>query len=205
MITLYTAATPNGRKISIGLEELGLDYEVEYVKLQEQQQLRDEFLAINPNHKIPAIIDEGQRIWESGAILLHLGEKYDGDGRILPKDSAKRMEAIQYAFFQTGGVGPNLGRLGAALRKEGEKNAEMIEIFGGEMDRLCGVIERILENGDRDYLTGEYTIGDIMHFPWLRIAQSIEAPWIVERPRVVAWLDRIAKRPAVERGMAVPE
>ncbi len=204
MITLYTAATPNGRKISIALEELGLEYQLEHVKLQEEQQFSDAFLAINPNHKIPAIVDDGQAIWESGAILLHLGEKYDGDGRILPKDAAKRMEAIQYAFFQTGGVGPNLGRLGAALRKEGEKNQEMLEIFGGEMDRLCGVLDRILENGEREYLTGEYTIGDIMHYPWLRIAQQIGAEFITSRPRLVAWLDRIATRPAVERGMAIP-
>jgi hypothetical protein len=102
------------------------------------------------------------------------------------------------------GVGPNLGRLGAALRKEGEKNPEMLEIFGGEMNRLCGVIDRILENGKREYLTGDYSIGDIMHFPWLRIAQSIGANWVVSRPRVVDWLDRIAARPAVERGMAIP-
>jgi len=204
VITLYTSTTPNGRKASIALEELGLDYEVERVDLQSEEQLRPEFLAINPNHKIPAIVDDGQAIWESGAILLHLAEKYDGDGRILPKDARKRMEAIQYAFFQTGGVGPNLGRLGAALRKQGDKNQEMIEIFGGEMDRLIGVLDRILGDG-RDYLVGEYTIGDIMHFPWLRLAQAIGVPWIVERPRVVAWLDRIAARPAVERGMAVPE
>lgn len=205
MIKLYTAQTPNGRKVSIALEELGLDYEVEWVKLDQNEQFRDEFLALNPNHKIPAIDDDGQAIWESGAILLHLGERYDPEGRILPKDDAKRMEAIQYAFFQTGGVGPNLGRLGAALRKEGEKNQEMIEIFGGEMDRLCGVIDRILENGERDYLAGPYTIGDIMHFPWLRIAQNLGVDWITNRQRVVDWLDRIAARPAVERGMAVPE
>ena len=204
MIRLYTAETPNGRKVSIALEELGLDYEVEHVRLTNEEQFRPEFLAINPNHKIPALDDDGQVIWESGAILLHLGEKYDGDGRILPKDPTKRMEAIQYAFFQTGGVGPNLGRLGGALRKEGEKNEEMIEIFQAEMDRLCGVIDRILEEGDRDYLTGEYTIGDIMHFPWLRLAQNIGAPWVTSRPRLDAWLDRIAARPAVERGMAVP-
>lgn len=202
---LYTAQTPNGRKISIALEELDLDYEVEWVKLDKEQQMTEAFLAINPNHKIPALVDAGQNIWESGAILLHLGEQHDAEGRILPKDPARRMEAIQYAFFQTGGVGPNLGRLGAALRKEGEKNPEMIEIFQGEMDRLCGVLDRILANGDRDYLAGNYSIGDIMHFPWLQIAQGIGAPWILSRPRLVAWLDRIAARPAVQRGMAVPE
>jgi GST-like protein len=204
LITLYTSTTPNGRKASIALEELGLDYDVRWVRLDQQEQMSDEFLALNPNHKIPVLVDDGQPIWESGAILLHLGEKYDGDGRILPKDSARRMEAIQYAFFQTGGVGPNLGRFGAAVRKEGDKNAEMIEIFGGEMDRLLGVIDRILDD-DRDYLAGDYSIGDIMHFPWLRVAQNLGISWITERPRVGAWLDRIAARPAVERGMAVPE
>ncbi len=204
MIKLYTAQTPNGRKASIALEELGLSYQVEWVRLDKEEQMQPAFLALNPNHKIPVLEDDGQAIWESGAILLHLGEKYDTAGTILPKEPAKRMGAIQYAFFQTGGVGPNLGRLGAALRKEGEKNGEMIEIFGGEMDRLVGVLDRILEDG-RDYLGGEYTIGDIMHFPWLRIAQNIGVPWISERERVVAWLDRIAERPAVIKGMAVPE
>ena len=205
MIKLYTAPTPNGKKISIALEELGLDYEVVRLDLQAEEQKGEAFLAINPNHKIPAIVDGDLAIWESGAILLHLGEQYDPNGVILPKDPAKRMEAIQYAFFQTGGVGPNLGRFGAAVRKEGEKNQEMIEIFGNEMDRLCGVLDRILENGNRDYLVGEYTIGDIMHFPWLRIAQNLGVDWIKNRSRVCDWLDRIAARPAVERGMAVPE
>jgi GSH-dependent disulfide-bond oxidoreductase len=205
MIKLYTWKTPNGRKISIALEELGLEYEVHPINLGEQEQLSESFLSLNPNHKIPAIEDNGQGIWESGAILLHLGEQHDPEGRILSKDPAKRMEAIQYAFFQTGGVGPNLGRFGAAIRKEGERNQEMIEIFGGEMDRLCGVLDRVLENGNRDYLSGDYSIGDIMHFPWLRIAQNIGADWIKTRPRLVDWLDRIASRPAVERGMAVPE
>ena len=205
MIKLYTAPTPNGKKISIALEELGLDYEVRRIDTGAGEQKEDWFLAINPNHKIPAIHDGDLAIWESGAILLHLGEQHDPEGRILPKDPAKRMEAIQYAFFQTGGVGPNLGRFGAAVRKEGEKNQEMIEIFGGEMDRLCGVIDRILARDDRDYLAGDYTIGDIMHFPWLRIAQNIGADWITSRGRVAAWLDRIAARPAVEKGMQIPE
>ena len=205
LIKLYTWTTPNGRKISIALEELGLDYEVQAVDLTQDQQFSNHFLNLNPNHKIPAIEDGDQAIWESGAILLYLGETHDPDGRILPRDPARRIEAIQYAFFQTGGVGPNLGRFGAAVRKEGEKNNEMIEIFGGEMDRLCGVLDRILARDDRRYLVGDYSIGDIMHFPWLRIVQNLGAEWITSRPRVADWLDRIAARPAVQRGMAVPE
>ena len=204
MIRLHTAQTPNGRKISIALEELGLDYEVVRLNLQEEDQQKPEFLAMNPNHKIPVIEDDGLVIWESGAILLHLGEEHDPDGRILPEERKARKDAIQYAFFQTGGVGPNLGRFGAAVRKEGEKNAEMIEIFGGEMTRLMGVLDRILADG-REYLAGPYSIGDIMHYPWLRIPQELGIPWATEHPRVVAWLDRIAARPAVVRGMAVPE
>jgi GST-like protein len=203
MIRLYTAQTPNGHKVSIALEELGLDYETHWVRLDQEDQMKPEFLAMNPNHKIPVIEDDGQVIWESGAILLHLGEKHDPEGRILPKDSKMRMEAIQYAFFQTGGVGPNLGRLGQALRKEGEKNTEMISIFAGELTRLMGVIDRILSD-DREYLVGPYTIGDIMHFPWLRVVQNIGSKELLGFPRIVAWLDRIAARPAVERGMAIP-
>lgn len=203
MIRLYTARTPNGRKISIALEELGLAYEVVSVDLQAREQFQEGFISLNPNHKIPVLEDDGQVVWESGAILLHLGERHDPERRILPADPALRLAAIQYAFFQTGGVGPNLGRLGGALRKEGEKNQEMLEIFGGEMARLMGVLERILSDG-REYLAGPYSIGDIIHYPWLAIAQKISAPWIVDNARVVAWLDRIAQRPAVQRGMAIP-
>jgi len=201
---LYTAATPNGRKISIALEELGLDYDMEWVKLDQEEQMTSEFLALNPNHKIPVLEDEGQVIWESGAILLHLGERHDPDGLILPKDAKTRMDAIQYAFFQTGGVGPNLGRLGAALRKEGEKNVEMIQIFLEEMKRLLSVIDRILED-DREYLAGPYSIGDIMHFPWLQIMKDLGSREILDLERVSNWLARIETRPAVKKGMAVPE
>ncbi len=116
MIRLHTARTPNGRKISIALEELGLAYEVAAVDLQAEEQFEEGFLALNPNHKIPVLDDDGLVIWESGAILLHLGEHHDPESRILPSDPALRMAAIQHAFFQTGGVGPNLGRLGAVLR-----------------------------------------------------------------------------------------
>lgn len=203
MIRLYTAATPNGRKISVALEELGLDYEVKHVDLASDEQKQDWFLALNPNHKIPVLEDDGRVIWESGAILLHLGENHDPEGRILPKDPTARLDAIQYAFFQAGGLGPNLGRLGAALRKEGEKNQEMIDIFQGECERLFGVLDRILADG-RDYLAGDYSIGDIMHYPWLKIPRDLGFPGLVKHERVVAWLDRIGARPAVEKGMQIP-
>jgi len=204
MIRLHTWTTPNGRKVSIALEELGLPYEVRRVNLQAEEQLRPEFLALNPNHKIPVLEDDGLVVWESGAILLHLGEGHDPEGRILPKDPRQRLAAIQYAFFQTGGIGPNLGRLGAALRKPGEKNQEMIEIFRGEVVRLLGVLDRILGDG-RPFLAGPYSIGDIMHYPWLKLMLDLGAKEITEQKRVVAWLERIGARPAVERGMKVPE
>ena len=201
MIKLYTAGTPNGRKISIALEEIGLPYEVHAIDLQNEEQMKPEFVALNPNHKIPVIDDGGLVIWESGAILLHLAEK---SGQLLPKDPAGRIAAIQYAFFQTGGIGPNLGRLGGQLRRpEDERNAEMVQIFSDEIDRLLGVLERILEDG-RDYLAGEYSIGDIMHFPWLDLPRRLNMDLVTRRERVVAWLERIAERPAVQRGMAVP-
>jgi len=203
VIRLHTWTTPNGRKISIALEELNLAYEVVPVNLGENQQLRPEFLALNPNHKIPVLEDDGLVIWESGAILLHLGERY-GRGNILPADEKGRMAAIQYAFFQTGGIGPNLGRYGAQLRKpEAERNAEMVQIFGDEVKRLLGVIDRILGDG-RPYLAGEYSIGDIMHYPWLTFLLTMKLPSLMELPRVVAWIERIGSRPAVQRGMKVP-
>ncbi len=204
MIRLHTAATPNGRKISIALEELGLPYEVRHVDLAADEQKQAEFLALNPNHKIPVLEDGDRVIWESGAILLHLGERHDPEGRILPRDPDRRLAAIQYAFFQTGGIGPNLGRLGQALRKERDKNTEMIGIFSGEAARLFGVLDRILSDG-RDYLAGDYSIGDIMHYPWLQIPLRMQFPDLVKHERVVAWLERIGERPAVARGMAVPE
>ncbi len=147
--------------------------------------------------------DDELVIWESGAILLHLGEVHDPEGLILPKDPNLRMAAIQSAFFQTGGIGPNMGRLGEALRKEGEKNREMIEIFSNELTRLIGVLDRILAD-DREYLVGPYSIGDVMHYPWLKFPLDMGAADLVGNKKVVEWLERIGKRPAVQRGMAVP-
>ena len=202
MLRLHTSTTPNGRKASIALEELGVPYEVRHVHLDAGEQLKEEFVALNPNHKIPVLEDDDLVIWESGAILLHLAERH---GKLLPADPRGRIAAIQYAFFQTGGIGPNLGRLGPQLRRpEAERNQEMVEIFATEVDRLLGVLDRILADG-RAYLAGEYSIGDIMHYPWLQPALALKIPQLMQRPRVVAWLERVAKRPAVERGMAIPE
>ncbi len=201
MLRFYTAPTPNGRKVSIALEELGVPYELERIDINAPEHPTPEFLAINPNHKIPAIDDDGLVIWESGAILLHLAEKH---GKLLPADPVGRSEAIQYAFFQTGGLGPNLGRLGAQLRRpETERNQEMVAIFSGELDRLLGVIDRVLADG-RPYLAGDYSIGDIMHFPWLAPVYNLKAPSLMGRERVKAWFERIAERPAVQKGMQVP-
>jgi GST-like protein len=201
MVRLYTWTTPNGRKASIALEELGVPYEVRPVNLGANEQLRPDFLALNPNHKIPVLTDDDLVIWESGAILLYLAEKY---GKLLPADPKGRIEAIQYALFQTGGIGPNLGRLGAQLRRpEGERNREIVQIFGDEVKRLIGVLDRILADG-RPYLAGEYSIGDIMHYPWLQPLLGFRAPMLMEQPRVAAWLERIGARPAVQRGMKVP-
>lgn len=203
MLRLHTWTTPNGRKISIALEELGVPYEVRPVDLSKNEQLSPAFLKLNPNHKIPVLEDGDQVIWESGAILLHLGEKHDPHGRILPKDPRQRMAAVQHAFFQTGGIGPNLGRLFSAMRKQGEKNQEMIDIFRIEVGRLYGVLDRILEDG-REFLAGPYSIGDIMHYPWLRFPLDMKAEDLLKHPRVVAWIERIAERPAVKRGMSIP-
>jgi GST-like protein len=202
MIRLYTAATPNGRKVSIALEELELPYEVVRVDINAPEHPSSDFLATTPNHKIPVIDEEGLLIWESGAILLHLAEKY---GALLPADPKDRIAAIQYTFFQTGGIGPNLGRLASQLRRpEAERNQEMVTIFLGEIVRLLGVLDRILADG-RAYLAGEYSIGDIMHYPWLHPMLAMKAPPLVALPRVVAWLERIGERPAVVRGMSVPD
>ncbi len=201
MVRLHTWTTPNGRKASIALEEIGLPYEVHAVDLGKNEQLTPGFLALNPNHKIPVLEDDGLVIWESGAILLHLAEKHR---KLLPADPKGRMAAIQYAFFQTGGIGPNLGRLGAQLRRpEPERNAEMVKAFRDEVKRLLEVLDRILADG-RTYLAGEYSIGDIMHYPWLQPLYGLKAPDLLALPRVTAWLDRIAARPAVQRGMKVP-
>jgi len=204
MITFYGAPTPNGRKIPIALEEIGCAYHTHTVDLGKEEQLQDWFLALNPNHKIPVIKDEetGAVVWESGAILQYLGETYDNGGIILPKDKLKRIEAMQFAFFQASYIGPTLGRLGSqVMAPEEERNQGMLEIFSNEFTRLIGVLDRVLSDG-RQFIAGPYSIADIMHYPWLKLPLDMNFPALVEKPRVTGWLNRIGERPAVQKGMA---
>jgi len=202
MIKFYTAATPNGRKVSIALEELGLEYEPIWVHLDREEQFKPEFLAMNPSRKIPVLDDDGLIVWESGAILLHLDDKYGG---LLPTDAAARAKALQFMFFQAAHIGPNLGRLGEQFNREaGARNAEMIEIFLTESLRVFGVLDTVLGDG-RDYLAGPYSAADMMMYPWLHAAHDAQPAFFTEFPKLFAWMERVGARPAVQRGMAVPE
>lgn len=198
MIELYTAATPNGHKISIALEELGLPYEVHALSFDRQEQKAPEFLRINPNGRIPAIVDDGFAVFESGAILLYLAEK---TGQLLPSDPKGRSLAIQWLMFQMGGVGPMQGQANVFFRYFPEKLQGAIDRYQHETRRLYEVLDRRL--GEAEYLAGDYGIADIATFPWVRIHDwagvAIDGLEHLQR-----WMDAIAVRPAVQRGLQVP-
>lgn len=203
MIKLYTWGTPNGKKVSIMLEEIALGYEVHPVDLSKGEQLKPEYLAINPNNKIPAIVDtEGPdgkpfTLFESGAILMYLAEK---TGKLWPADLRQRYMVIQWLMFQMGGVGPMFGQANYFYRLE-EKVAAAIERFRKEALRLYGVLDK--ELGQREYLAGEYSIADIATYPWVW-RHEIHHVRLEEFPNVKRWFDIISERPAVQRGMQVP-
>jgi GSH-dependent disulfide-bond oxidoreductase len=206
MIDLYTFATPNGRKASIALEELGLAYRVHVVDITKGEQFEPEFLAINPNNKIPAIVDSdgpGGRaitIFESGAILIYLAEK---TGRLLPATGPDRYDVLQWVMFQMGGVGPMFGQYNHFARFAREKIPYAIERYTQESKRLLQVLERQLQT--RMFVAREYSIADILLFPWVD-SLAKNAPQVLEdAPRVRRWLDMLWARPAVQRGMQVPE
>lgn len=204
MMHLYSASSPNNRKVEIALRELDLDWQSTPVDVKGGEQFEPWFVALCPNSKIPVLVDGERTIWESGAILLYLAEEYDPERRLLPSEPDLRWSAIQFAFFQAAGLGPNLGRLSTQLqRAESERNAEMVSMFTAEVDRLLGVIDHVLADG-RDFLAERYSIADIMHYPWLQPVLALGAAQITSRPRVVGWLERIAARPAVERVYATP-
>ena len=198
MIELYTAATPNGHKISIALEELGLPYEVHALSFDRQEQKAPEFLRINPNGRIPAIVDDGFAVFESGAILLYLAEK---TGQLLPSDPKGRSLAIQWLMFQMGGVGPMQGQANVFFRYFPEKLQGAIDRYQHETRRLYEVLDRRL--GESEYLAGDYGIADIATYPWVRIHDwagvAIDGLEHLQR-----WMDAIAVRPAVQRGLQVP-
>ena len=204
MITLYTWGTPNGRKVSIMLEECALPYRVEAVDITQKQQFRPEFVAINPNSKIPAIVDAdgpGGRpfaLFESGAILLYLAEK---TGQFLPADARGRYAAIQWLMFQMGGVGPMFGQTHHFLRYAPEPVPYAIGRYRTETARLYGVLNHRL--GEADYLAGEYSVADIATYPWVARHEWHDVA-LTDYPNVARWYASIGERPAVQRGMVVP-
>lgn len=203
MIQVYTAHTPNGIKVPIALEELGLEYRLITVNLAAGEQNRPEFLAINPNGRIPAIVDhqgpDGQTLslFESGAILLYLAEKAGG---LLPRDPLERLRAMEYLFLQVASVGPMFGQAGWFLRSAPAPCAVAIERFRGEALRLTGVLEARLRQ--QPWLAGsQYSVADIMNFSWLRMAHYAGVE-LAKFPAVAAWVARINERPAVLRALA---
>ncbi len=198
MIELYTATTPNGRKVSIALEELGLPYEVRPVKLKLLEQKEPWFLAINPNGRIPAIVDNGFPVFESGAILTYLAEK---TGRLMPTDLEGRSRVMQWLMFQMGGLGPMQGQSNVFFRYFPEKIPSVIARYRNEAQRLYGVMDARL--ADNEFLAGDYSIADIACYPW--IAQH---DWsgvdLRSLPHLSRWYDAMGARPAVQRGMEVP-
>jgi GST-like protein len=202
MIVLYTAATPNGFKASIALEELGLPYEVKVVNLGRGEQFAPDFLRISPNNKIPAIVDKDAgdaAVFESGAILLYLADK---TGRLLPKDGQARYTALEWLFFQVGHVGPTLGQLHHFANYAKEKLPYAIERFGNEAKRVYGVIDRRL--AESKYLGGpEYSIADIANLTWL-LGHARHGVDLADFPNLARWMAELKARPAVERGLAIP-
>lgn len=204
MIDLYTWSTPNGRKVSIMLEELGLQYRVHPVDITRNEQFAPSFVALSPNSKIPAIVDEDGPggvpfgLFESGAILLYLAEKR---GRFLPEQPRARYETIQWLMFQMGGVGPMFGQAHHFLRFARDKIPYAMQRYSGETRRLYGVLDRRL--ADHEYLAGEYTIADVATYPWVARHSWHEVD-LADFVHVKRWFDAIGARPPVQRGMQVP-
>ena len=205
MIDLYTWSTSNGRKASIMLEELGADYTVHPIHIGKGDQFTPEYLAINPNGKIPAIVDSDGpdggpiTVFESGAILIYLAEKY---GRFLPAEPVARMEVIQWLMFQMGGIGPIFGQVHHFLRAAKEKVPYGIERYGTEARRLYGVLDRRLDG--RDHLAGDgYSIADIATWPWV-LRHEWQQVDLAEYPNVKRWFDTVGSRPAVQSGIQIP-
>jgi len=204
MIDLYTWSSPNGSKVQIMLEETGLDFELHPVNLGEGEQNKSDYLAINPNGKIPAIVDrdgpggDEVTVFESGAILLYLAEK---SGKYLPEDPAVRWRVTSWLMFQMAGIGPSLAQAGYFLNRAPDPVPHAVERSINEAERLYGVVDRRL--AEAEFLAGDYSIADIASFPWMRNHQRFGLD-IADYPNVGRWLETIGARPAVQRGLAQP-
>lgn len=204
MISVYTANTPNGIKIPIALEELGLDYELILLDLNNKDQKTPEFLCLNPNGRIPAIIDDNvagqdgqvQAVFESGAILLYLAEKYGG---LLGETAQERIAALEWLFFQMGGVGPMFGQVNFFKSSEKYPSENAVARFEEESRRLVEVLESRLQKSS--WLAGEhYSIADIANYGWLRFGESVGIE-LTRYPAILRWRQKIEIRPAVEQGV----
>jgi glutathione S-transferase len=202
MLTLYTYASPNGQKISITLEELNAPYEVKRVDIMKDEQKSPWFLSINPNGRIPAIVDhsEGElNIFESGAIMIYLAEKF---GALLPQERKARSRVIQWLMFQMAGVGPMMGQANIFFRYIPQKIPFAIERYQRESRRLLQVLDTQLS--DNEYLAGDYSIADIANWCWARLHfwAGVE---IADLSNLQRWIAAVGSRPAVKRGCSVPD
>ena len=201
MIDLYTWGTPNGFKVSVALEELALPYTVHALDISTGVQKQPAFLAINPNGRIPAIVDRAEgdfAVFESGAILIYLAEK---TGQLMPTDAKGRSQVIQWLMFQMGGVGPMQGQANVFFRYFPEKIQPAIDRYQNETRRLYTVLERQLK--DHEYLAGDYSIADIANWAWVR-SHDWAGVSLEGLPGVQRWLAAIENRPAAQRGLDVP-
>jgi GST-like protein len=200
MIDLYTWTTPNGRKVSILLEELGLPYTAHAVNIGKDEQFAPDFLKISPNNKIPAIVDHdtGVSQFESGAIMIYLAEK---TGQFLPTEVKARAEVMQWLMWQMGGFGPMLGQAHVFLKFNRGLSQPAEERFAKEAKRLYGVLDRQL--ADHEYVAGDYSIADMAIFPWAARHDWHEID-LTAFPNVLRWYRQVAARPAVQRGYQVP-
>ncbi len=196
MIHLHTWTTPNGIKPLILLEELELKYETHWVNIGKGEQMSPEFIRINPNSKIPALIDGETQIFESGAILTHLAERTD---RFLPTSERERAQVFSWLFFQVGSVGPMFGQLGFFARQE-QKNEQAIDRYKKETERIYAILNKRL--GEAEYLANEYSIADMAHYGWVKAYDRLGiSPGTI--PNVVKWVERLDARPAVQRAVAM--
>ena len=199
MLELYTASTPNGWKVSVTLEELGLEYQLHKIILQDQQQKEAGYVAINPNGRIPTLVDDGFAVFESGAIMIYLAEK---TGRLMPTDVKGRSEVIQWLMFQMSGIGPMMGQANVFFRTMEEKIPTAISRYQNESRRLFEVLDRQLDHSE--WLAKNFSIADIANWCWVRLyfwsGVSLDGLDNLQR-----WLEAMEARPACQKGIAVPE